>query len=86
MRQALQAEGLDLGVDAETVNRLQEPDAILKSKHVMGGPGREAMEAELAQLDSFAASQRHVWQERLEKLQACDDRCRQFDVGRISEA
>ena len=86
MRQALQEEGLDLEVDAETVNRLQEPATILKSKHVMGGPGREAMEAELAQLDSFAASQRHVWQERLEKLQACEDRCRQFDAGRISEA
>ena len=83
MRQALQEEGLDLDVDAEMVNRLQDPATILKSKYVMGGPAPEAMEAELAQLDSFAASQRHVWQERLEKLQACDDRCRQFDVGRI---
>ena len=82
----LHAEGLDLDVDAETVDRLQEPAAILKSKHVMGGPGPEAMETELAQLDSFVASRRQVWQERGEKLRACDERCRQFDVGRISEA
>ena len=88
MSEALHAEGLHLDVDAETVNRLQEPAAILQSKQVMGGPGPAAMEAELAHLDSFVASQRHVWQERLGKLQACDDRCRQFDVdvGRISEA
>ena len=80
MSQALQEEGLDLSVDAETVRRLQEPATILKSKQVVGGPGPEAMEKELAQLDGFVASQRQVWQERDEKLQACYDRCRQFEL------
>jgi len=80
MHQALQEEGLDLGVDVETVNRLQEPVTILKSKQVMGGPGPEAMEAELAQLDNFVASQRQVWQERGEKLRTQYDRCRQIDL------
>ena len=78
--QALQEEGLDLSVDAETVRRLQEPATILKGKQVVGGPGPEAMEKELAQLDGFVASQRHVWQERDEKLLACCDRCRQFEL------
>jgi argininosuccinate lyase len=80
MSQALQEEGLDLSVDAETVRRLQEPATILKGKQVVGGPGPEAMETELAQLDGFVASQRQVWQERDEKLLACYDRCRQFEL------
>ena len=80
MRKALQAEGLDVTVDAETVRHLQEPTVILKAKQVMGGPGLEAMETQLAQLDAFVASQRQVWQERGERLQACYDRCRQIEL------
>ena len=80
MSQALQEEGLDLPVDAETVRRLQEPATILKGKQVVGGPGPEAMEKELAQLDGFVASQRQVWQERDEKLQTCYDRCRHLEL------
>ncbi len=78
MSQALQAEGLDVTVDAETVSRLQEPANILQAKQVMGGPGPEAMEARLEQLDGFVASRRQMWQECGEKLQACYDRCRQL--------
>lgn len=79
MSQALQEGGLDLGMEAEAVVRLQEPAIILKAKRVMGGPGHEAMETELAQLDGFVASQRQVWQDREAKLQACYDRCRQLE-------
>ena len=79
MSQALQEEGLDLGMEAEAVAQLQEPATILKAKQVAGGPGPEAMETELAQLDGFVASQRQVWQERDAKLQACYDRCRQLE-------
>lgn len=78
MRQALREEGLDLVLEDEAVASLQEPSTILKAKQVRGGPGSEAMETELAQLDGFVASQRHVWQERGEKLQACYDHCRQL--------
>lgn len=79
LSQALQAAGLELTVDVETVRRLQEPATILQAKQVMGGPGPEAMEAQLMQLDGFVASQRRAWQKRGEELQACYDRCRQLE-------
>ncbi len=80
MNQALREDGLDVTIEAETVRRLQEPAAILEAKQVMGGPGPEAMETQLAQLDDFVVSQRQMWQERGEKLQACYDRCRQIGL------
>jgi len=61
---------VQIEVDAETVRHLQEPVTILAAKHAVGGPGRAAMQAELAQLQSFVASQRQVWQARREMLQA----------------
>ena len=78
MSQALREAEADVMVDAETIRRLQEPATILQAKRVMGGPGPEAMEAELAQLDNFVESQLQVWDKRCDKLQACHDRCRQL--------
>ena len=78
MSQALREGEADVTVDAETIRRLQEPATILQAKRVMGGPGPEAMEAELAQLDNFVESQLQVWEKRCDKLQACHDRCRQL--------
>ena len=75
MSQALEEAGLDVAIDAETVHLLQEPAAILRAKRVPGGPGRDAMSVELAQLDDFAASQLQVWEERCDKLQECYERC-----------
>src|SRR5919108_6140795 len=43
--QALQEEGLQLDMDAETVRRLQDPTTILAAKQVVGGPGHQALEA-----------------------------------------
>ena len=79
MSQALQEAGVTVAVDAETVRRLQEPDAILQAKRVPGGPGRDAMAAELARLDDFVASQLQVCEARCDKLRACHERCRQLD-------
>ena len=76
MSQALRENGMDIAVEAESVRRLQEPAAILQSKRVMGGPGREAMEAELGQLDDFVESQLQVWEKRCEKLRVCYERCK----------
>jgi hypothetical protein len=78
MSQALREGGVDVAVDAKTTRRLQEPDTILQAKRVLGGPGRDAMEAELGQLDDFVAAQLQVWEKRCEKLQACHDRCREL--------
>ena len=80
MSQALREAGVDVALDAETTRRLQEPATILQAKRVMGGPGPEAMQAELAQLDDFVESQLQVWERRCEKLQACRDRCTQLDL------
>jgi argininosuccinate lyase len=80
MSQALEEEGLRLGVDAAMVHRLQEPTSILQAKQVMGGPGPEAMAAGLSPLEAFVASRRQVWQERDEKLHACYNRCRQIEM------
>jgi argininosuccinate lyase len=78
LHQALQEEGLELDVDTETVRRLQDPATILAAKQTIGGPGRQALETELAQLDAFVATQRQTWQARHNALQAKYDRCRQL--------
>jgi len=75
--QALQEEGLAVAFDVETVRRLQEPLTILAAKQVVGGPGRQALEAELAQLAAFVATQLQAWQERCDLLQAKYDQCRE---------
>ena len=75
--QALQDEGLAVTVDAETVLRLQEPRTILAAKQVAGGPGRQALETELAQLTTFVAAQSRAWQERSDILQAKYEQCAQ---------
>jgi argininosuccinate lyase len=80
LRQALQEEGLDIDVDAETVRYLQDPGTILAAKHVVGGPGRATLEVELAQLDAFVTAQRQAWQGRRETLQAKYDQCRTLAV------
>src|SRR5207247_453426 len=77
LRQALQDEELTVVVDAETVRRLQEPLTILAAKQVAGGPGRQALEAELAQLVTFVATQSQAWQERNDTLHAQYAQCRQ---------
>jgi argininosuccinate lyase len=78
LEQALQAEGLDIAIDAETVRRLQDPATILAAKHVVGGPGRQFLEAELAQLDAFVETQRQAWQARSDTLQAQYEQCRRL--------
>ena len=80
MSQALREAGVDVAVDADTVRRLQEPATILQAKRVPGGPGPDATEAELAQLDDFAASQLQVWQGRCDTLRACYERCRELTM------
>jgi argininosuccinate lyase len=75
--QALQDEGLAVNVDAETVRRLQEPGTILAAKQVAGGPGRQALETELAQLVTFVTTQSRAWQERSDLLQAKCEQCGQ---------
>ena len=80
MNEALQEAGVDVAVDAGTVGRLQEPATILQAKRVMGGPGREAMEAELGQLDGFVQSQLQVWEKRCEKLRVRYEHCKQLSV------
>jgi len=74
--QALQEEELAVAVDAETVRRLQEPLTILAAKQVVGGPGCQALTAELAQLATFVATQSQAWQERGDTLQAHYEQCR----------
>ncbi|MCZ6872066.1 MAG: argininosuccinate lyase [bacterium] len=76
LQQALQDEHVEITVDADTVQRLQDPTTILAAKQVVGGPGRQALETELAQLDDVVATQRQVWQARRDTLQAKYDQCR----------
>jgi argininosuccinate lyase len=83
--QALHAEGLQLEVDAETVCRLQDPVTILAAKQVAGGPGRQALETALGQLDTFVETQHQAWQARSDALQVRYAQCRQlgpFQGGR----
>lgn len=62
--QALQEEHLAITVDAATVQRLQAPMTILAAKNVLGGPGRQALEAELSQLEAWTATQCQAWATR----------------------
>jgi argininosuccinate lyase len=68
LERALRAEGLAVTVDADTVRRLQDPTTILAAKQVVGGPGPQALQAELAQLDTFIATQRQAWEKRADHL------------------
>jgi argininosuccinate lyase len=77
LSQALREEGLEILVDAVTVQRLQEPAIILAAKQVTGGPGRQALEVELTQLATFVAMQFQTWQTRSQELQAKYEQCGQ---------
>jgi hypothetical protein len=77
LSQALREEGLEVLVDAATVQRLQEPATILAAKQVTGGPGQQALAAELTQLVTFVAAQSQTWQTRNQELQARYEQCRQ---------
>jgi argininosuccinate lyase len=78
LHQALQAAGFAVSLDAETVQQLQDPVAILALKHAVGGPGRQALSMELAQLDAFVADQQQTWQTRKNALQEKYAACRQM--------
>ncbi len=75
LSQALQAAGLSLDLDAETARRLQDPAVILANKQVVGGPGRDALQAELAQLEAVVEAQRQTWRSREAVLQAKYEAC-----------
>jgi argininosuccinate lyase len=77
LSQALREEGFEVLVDAATVQRLQEPATILAAKQVTGGPGRQALDAELTQLATFVAIQSQTWQTRSQELQARYEQCGQ---------
>lgn len=77
LQQALQAEDLQLTLDATTVRHLQMPRTILAAKQVTGGPGRQALEEELQQLAAFGTQQQRVWSDRSTTLQAKYLQCRQ---------
>jgi argininosuccinate lyase len=78
LRQALQEEGLQIDIDTETIHHLQTPGTILAAKQVVGGPGRYALAAELAQLEAFITTERQVWQARSDFLQAKYEACCQL--------
>jgi argininosuccinate lyase len=80
LRQALQEEGIQLEVDAEAVCRLQDPVTILAAKQVVGGPGRQALETALDQLDTFMETQYQVWQARSDALQVRYAQCRELGL------
>ena len=61
-------------IDASIAN-LQMPKTILAAKHAVGGPSRQALETELAQLDAFIETQRAKWQTRRVFLRARYDAC-----------
>jgi hypothetical protein len=77
LAQALQEEGLEVLVDAVTVQRLQEPATILAGKQVTGGPGRQVLEAELRQLATFVVTQSQTWLTRGQELQTRYEQCGQ---------
>ncbi len=76
----MQAAGLSIDLDAETTTSLQDPAVILAHKQVMGGPSREALQAELAQLSAVVETQRQTWQSREAALQA------QYDITKYLQA
>lgn len=75
LHQALHAEGLHVTLDPATVQRLQDPATILTAKHVTGGPGPQALAAELEHLATFHATQQRLWQDRGDTLQAKYRQC-----------
>ncbi len=75
LSQALKAAGFSIELDADTTCRLQEPVAILAHKQVVGGPGREALQAELAQLSAVVETQRHIWRQREAALHTKYEAC-----------
>lgn len=76
--QALQAEGVEMVISPETVQRLQEPLTILATKQSIGGPGPEALVAEITHLETFIEGQRHIWQARSAAVAGQYERCRQL--------
>jgi argininosuccinate lyase len=78
LSQALQEEGLQIEVEAEAVRRLQDPTTILAAKQVVGGPGRQALDTALSQLDTFMETQYQAWQARSDALQVRYAQCRQL--------
>jgi argininosuccinate lyase len=74
--QALQAANLSLDLDAETTRKWQDPTVILAHKQAVGGPSREALRVELAQLKAVIEAQRQTWQSREAVLQAKYEACR----------
>lgn len=80
LSEAVQAAGLSIDLDAETTTSLQDPAVILAHKQVMGGPSREALQAELAQLSAVVETQRQTWQSREAALQA------QYDITKYLQA
>ncbi len=76
LSQALQAAGFDIDLDADTMRKLQDPAAILAQKRAIGGPSRDALQAELAQLDAVVEVQRQTWSSREAELQAKYEACR----------
>ena len=75
LSQALQAAGFDIDLDAATTRRLQDPVVILAHTQVVGGPGRDALQAELAQLSAVVEAQRQIWQRREAVLHARYEAC-----------
>ncbi len=76
LSQALQAAGLHIDLDPDTTRQLQDPAAILARKIAVGGPSRDALQAELAQLDAVVETQRRTWSSRETALQAKYEACR----------
>jgi len=77
LSQALLEEGLEVTIDAATVQRLQQPATILAAKQVTGGPGPQALAVELTQLATFVATHSQTWQTRSNALQAKYEQCSQ---------
>jgi argininosuccinate lyase len=79
-QRACEADGLHLDITPDTVRRLQDPETILAAKRVMGGPGPDAVRAELATLETFVTTQRQQWQERCDTIRARYEACRHLGV------
>ena len=79
--QALQAEGIDMPLSADTVQHLQDPLTILAAKQGLGGPGVQALAAEIAQLETFIDLQRRVWHDRRTTVDTQYAQCRHLLDG-----
>lgn len=75
LSQALQDAGFEIDLDADTTRKLQDPAVILARKLPVGGPSRDALQAELAQLDAVVEAQWQTWFEREAMLQAKREAC-----------